>query len=143
LNNNEEIRYEDKIKIWEKIIDVQKHFNEIKSKNQALFITLLTASLGAFGYLLKNGKYDLINLNFHIYIYLFTLPILAAVIFTFAFYIIDYHIYHILLKGAVEAGRKFEEEQLNLKLTSIIIEEVSDNQKFLCWEGSGNKLKAF
>lgn len=146
------------VRIWEKVIDVQKHFNEIKSKNQTLFISILTACLAGTGYLMLNKSIkDLyliaININdFHFKLYLFSLPVLGAIIFTICFYILDHSIYHVLLKGAVECGKEIELEFFNRKLSSHIINEVSRedyliknplNKEQGLIKGAGKKHQAF
>lgn len=124
---------------------MQKHFNEIKSKNQTLFVSLITASLVASGYLFKDSQTSVIHLSVTWFcnIKSYTLPILAALIFSLAFYILDVGIYHTLLKGAVECGKQFEKNELHIELTSTIIEKHSqDDVTFFC-KGAENKLVAF
>jgi len=126
------------IMIWERIIDVQKHFNEIKSKNQTLFVSVITASIAATGLLFKNqGNASILCL------YFYSLPILGACIFTLAFYILDFGIYQSLLKGAVDCGVQFEKDTLDLKLTSRIVEEASHNITTLGIRKSSTKLQFF
>lgn len=144
---NEPFNPED-VKVWEKIIDVQKHFNDVKSKNQTLFVSLVTAALVATGYLYQYQTQSAqpiifsipkITINFHVY----TLPILGAALFTIPFYILDCGIYQILLKGAVECGESFERRRLKWPLTSVEIEKHSKHHRTFLIRGAGNKLKAF
>lgn len=156
--NDSVLDTETKIRIWEKVIDVQKHFNEIKSKNQTLFISILTACLAGTGYLMLNKNIKNIYLiavniqDVHFKLYLFSLPVLGAIIFTICFYILDHSIYHILLKGAVECGKEIELEFFDKKLSSHIINEVSRedyliknpfnaDKSFI--KGAGRKHRAF
>lgn len=135
----------DDIRIWEKIIDVQMHFNEIKSKNQTLFVSIITTSLAGAGFLYKPSDLP-IRISFgcsYIPLHLYTLPILGAVVFTLAFYILDYGIYHRLLKGAVKSGQKFENEVLGLELTSIMVKKEIANHRVFGLRGAGDKQKAF
>ena len=46
------------LKIWEKTLDVQMHFNDIEMKIRNLFITVLLALVGAVGWVLDK-KYSL------------------------------------------------------------------------------------
>jgi hypothetical protein len=134
----------DQIRVWEKIIDVQKHFNEVKSKNQTLFISVITASIAASGYLSQGDRGSHLSI-FMLHIQGYTLPLLAAIIFTIAFYILDVEIYHVLLKGAVRCGKDFENNILHQKLTSNIIEEQSESDTFIFpfIKGAHRKLIAF
>ena len=139
---------QDKIRIWEKVIDVQMHFNEIKSKNQTLFISIITAFLAGAGFLYKHGNgadgaLQIICTDITVYIY--SLPFLGASIFTIAFYVLDFSIYHTLLKGSIECGKEIEED-LGIDLTSRIIEKESQKDKFLNSEwfrGAGRKLSLY
>lgn len=138
------------IQIWKQIIDVQMHFNEIKSKNQTMFVSILTALLAATGYILMNK--DVANNYFEIgnfKLYIYSLAIFVAIIFSFCFYILD-HSYHILLKGAVDCGKDFEKEHLNEELTSNKIEKISKRSplsflffQFKSQTGAGKKHKWF
>ncbi len=159
----------EKIRIWEKIIDVQKHFNEIKSKNQTLFISIITASLIVAGYLYKIEIADILEkethpdkiidtigttrlcldlccINFELCVKNFTLPLIIAAIFTVAFYILDFGIYHTLLIGSVACGKKFEKKHIKIPLTSTVIEKYSINKNFSSFfiiHGAGKKLQTF
>lgn len=128
LEDSEEIRLRENdqnIQIWKQIIDVQMHFNEIKSKNQTMFVSILTALLAAIGYILMNkdvaNNYFLLG-NFKLYVY--SIAIFVSIIFSICFYILD-HSYHILLKGSVDCGKDFEKNHLNEELTSNRIERLS------------------
>lgn len=137
----------DKIRVWEKIIDVQKHFNDVKSKNQTLFISVVTASLIASGYLYSVQGHETFNFPLRVVdisILVYTIPLLGSAFFTLAFYILDFGIYHTLLKGAVKAGQEFEKNYIKADLTSIIIEKYSEEHKLFGFlEGAGVKLTWF
>ena len=97
----------DVIKIWEKVIDVQQHFNDIELRIRNLAITALTFIIGGIGYLEKE--------DLHITIQGFNLPfstILAffGVLILLAFFYMDKFWYHRLLQGAVNQGKKIEEK---------------------------------
>lgn len=138
--NKENLKLKEKeinVKIWKQIIDVQMHFNDIKSKNQTMFVSILTALLAATGYILMNkgisNNYFLIG-NFKLPIY--SVAIFIGLIFSICFYILDHSIYHVLLKGAIECGKKFEIDHFNEELTSNTIENISqdDPLSLLLWE---------
>lgn len=154
FNKAEERKIKDKelnIRIWEKIIDVQMHFNDIKSKNQTMFVSILTALLAATGYILMSK--DISNNYFPIgsfKLYIYSIALLVALVFSICFYILDHSIYHVLLKGSVNCGLEFEKSNLNEKLTSTYIEEESKKSPlslllFDCKniKGAGKKHKWF
>lgn len=138
------------VQIWKQIIDVQMHFNEIKSKNQTMFVSILTALLAATGYMLMNkdiaNNYFLLG-SFKLYVY--SIAIFVSIIFSFCFYILD-HSYHILLKGSVDCGKDFETEHFNEELTSHKIEKLSKGSPLSLIffdvnsvKGAGKKHKCF
>lgn len=87
------------IEIWKKIIDVQKHFNDICIRLRALSITVITAFIGAIGYLWGNSKIDVDTI-----LLLTPLVVLAWT----AFYLMDMGWYQRLLIGAVQKGKEIE-----------------------------------
>ncbi|SRR6266487_222570 len=96
---------ENQIRVWEKIIDVQMHFNELGVKIRGLAVTVLGAILTAGAFALKE----------HLSLKIFSatipavLPILIIALVTWmAFYLLDHLWYHRLLKGAVLQGDKAE-----------------------------------
>lgn len=96
---------ENQLKVWEKIVDVQMHFNELSVKIRGLAITVLGAILTAGAFSLKE----------HLAITVFSwvipaaTPILLIALLTWsAFYLMDHLWYHRLLKGAVEQGLAIE-----------------------------------
>ena len=101
---------ENDVRIWEKIIDVQQHFNDIKAKNQTICISILPAAFIASGYLYENDCS------------LYPLPILIAAFLTFIFGFLDYTVFQKLLEGAVKCGKDFENEHLE-PLTSVKIDD--------------------
>jgi hypothetical protein len=137
-----------KVIIWSKIIDEQIHFNDIKSKNQTLFVSIITASMAAAGYLSIQpvGK-NIISIylcRFSLKVLTYTIPIIGAIIFTLAFYILDVGVYHTLLKGAVKAGQAFEKKYLSTILPSTMIEHHSEKDKtFGFIRGAFDKISWF
>jgi phosphoglycolate phosphatase-like HAD superfamily hydrolase len=93
------------LRIWEKTVDVQQHFNDIEMKIRNSAITVMAALLGATGFALKE----------HLVVRFgdFVVPIAASLLLTAlltwaAFYFVDEHWYHRLLYGAVRHGQKVE-----------------------------------
>jgi phosphoglycolate phosphatase-like HAD superfamily hydrolase len=95
------------IKIWEKVIDVQQHFNDIELRIRNLAITTFTFIIGGIGYLEKE------NLSLQIKEVLLPYSTILAffgVVILFAFFYMDKFWYHRLLQGAVNQGRKIEQK---------------------------------
>lgn len=98
----EQVKLTAAIAVWERIVQVQMHFNDISLRIRNFLITVILATLGAAGFSLHNG------------IKLFTigefsvspLPFLfaAAWLAIFLLYFMDRDWYHRLLKGAVDAS---------------------------------------
>jgi hypothetical protein len=80
---------------WKKTVDVQQHFNDIGLRIRNLVLTLLGATVAAMG-LAGTVPYRV--------------PVLvAALVLIGAFWMMDRHWYHRLLKGAVREGARLEE----------------------------------
>lgn len=89
---------DDILKIWEKTIDVQQHFNDIELQIRNYTLTLFTGIMAGIGYLLK----EKINIDLHGYIIPSSaVAALIGVIIMCAFYFMDKYWYHKLLKGSV------------------------------------------
>ncbi len=113
----DEARIDQTIKIWEKTIDVQQHFNDLSLRIRNYAIAFLTATLGFSAFALKE--------NYSITIFEVPIPLATILIFTAllplsAFYIMDRFWYHKLLLGAVENGMKIE-RQLKKTIPSITL----------------------
>jgi hypothetical protein len=109
------------LKIWEKTIDVQQHFNDIEIQIRNYTLTLFTAIIAGIGYLLK----EKINIIFHNYIIpASAIAALIGVVIMCTFYFMDKYWYHKLLKGAVAHAIKIEgkikEDYPEIVLTSTI-----------------------
>lgn len=93
------------IAIWEKTIEVQMHFNDIEMRIRNLFITVILALTGAIGWVLDKeyslGIYNL-QLNFA------WLLLLAGMIASYLFLLMDKYWYHRLLKGAIAQATALE-----------------------------------
>lgn len=103
------------VEIWKKIVDVQQHFNDLELRIRNFAIIVTGAFLGLGGNAIKDGGYA--NLFGH------EISIAALIIFVslfplLAFYLMDRHWYHRLLKGAVNAGIEAEKqlESLSIKV---------------------------
>lgn len=129
-----------KLKIWEKTIDVQMHFNNIELQIRNYALTLFTAIIAGIGYLLKE--------KFNILIMGYIIPSSAAVSFIgmiimCVFYFMDKYWYHQLLKGSVQHAITIEKDFNNplLNLTSEI--GTSSKLKLIGWELDSNKKYYF
>lgn len=96
---------ERQIKVWEKIVDVQMHFNELSLKVRGLAVAVLGAILTAAAFSLK----DRLSVNIWDAEIPAAFPILLIALLTWiAFYVMDHLWYHRLLKGAVTEGLAVE-----------------------------------
>jgi len=110
--NNED--HKNIIAIWEKAVDTQMHFNEMSVKSRQFGLTFVAAALGLGIVLLTRGQ------EFSIYVPVcggFTLHMTVLIILSgaFALYavsLLDLHVYHKMLRGAVTFGEDFEENYL-------------------------------
>jgi len=97
---------EQQVKVWEKVVDVQMHFNELSLKVRGLAVTVLGAILTAAAFSLKD-RLAIAVWDTQIPA---ALPILLIALLTWcAFYLMDHLWYHRLLKGAVAQGLVLED----------------------------------
>jgi hypothetical protein len=106
------------IKIWEKAVDTQMHFNEMSVKSRQLGLTFVAAALGVAIVLLGQNKDFFLNFaitqqNLHIHVSVFI--IIAAALAVWAVMTMDLGVYHRMLRGAVSFGEDFEEQHLKAK----------------------------
>lgn len=101
----------DIIIIWQKIIDVQQHFNDIALRIRNIALTVFTFIIGGIGYAEKEGLYFLINSNF---VPFSTVISFFGIVIMLAFYYMDKYWYHRLLIGAVNQGVLIEDKWANL-----------------------------
>ena len=93
------------LEVWKVTIDVQKHFNDLSMRVRNFAITVLGALLAAAGYALKDGAtVTLFERSFSVTAWILS----AALICWSAFYFMDLHWYHRLLRGAVKHGKQVE-----------------------------------
>jgi hypothetical protein len=91
------------IDMWKQSVETQQHFNTIEWQIRGLALTVATFALGASGWVAKDGNtIGPVSLG--------TVACLAGLILWYAFYFVDRHWYHPLLKGAVEHGSLIEDE---------------------------------
>lgn len=89
--------------MWKQSVETQQHFNNIEWQIRGLALTVLTFTLGAAGWVAKEGsQIGPASLG--------TVAALAGLILWYAFYFVDRHWYHPLLKAAVEHGSLIEDE---------------------------------
>jgi hypothetical protein len=94
------------LEAWKVTVGVQQHFNELQMRIRSIAVPVLGAFLGAAGFSMKEslrvrlGGWDLS---------LTTFILLAALVCWAAFYFMDRHGYHRLLKGAVSHGTYIED----------------------------------
>lgn len=104
-----EIKAEDELKnaleIWKKSVDVQQHFNDLSMRIRNFAITVVGALVATVSFTYQYGL--------QLSVFGITLPagtgiVIAAMASWIAFYMMDAHWYHVLLKGAVIHSSKIE-----------------------------------
>lgn len=135
------------VEVWKSIIDVQKHFNDIELRVRSLALTVLTATLGATGFALKDGVSVQIG---RLSIPLASVLLIAGAVVWAAFYMMDQVWYHRLLIGAVKQAEWIEEalgdSVPGIGLTLKVSAESKYRFRFLgrnCEWRSTDKIKAF
>lgn len=93
------------ISIWEKVVDVQMHFNDLCLRIRNFSISILGVLLGAAAIAYRFAG--------HISIFSYKIPtatifIAISIVVWLAFYLMDRYWYHELLKGAVHHAQKIE-----------------------------------
>lgn len=109
------------IRIWEKAVDTQMHFNEMSVKSRQLGFAFVAAALGVAAFLLSKGadfsiifETKLGKIVLHVSVLLVSVSIIAIV----AIRKLDLGVYHRMLRGAVTFGEDFEENYLK-KIVSL------------------------
>ncbi len=91
---------------WEKVIEVQIHFNDLIVKNRQIIMTAVLTVFGAAAFSLQfpNLILEIFAVHFHaaVAIILFGLGLLLSM------YFLDYYYYFRLLLGAVDRGEAIE-----------------------------------
>ena len=142
-NRSGKEKIENVIKIWEKTIDVQQHFNDIEMKTRNAAVTIMAALLGAGGFALKE---HLVVSIWPIDLPVATLLVMTALLSWCAFYVMDRHWYHRLLIGAVKHGEKIENSMKGIITEIDLTKSISaaSPAKVRGWEiHSSTKLDLF
>lgn len=93
------------LEVWKVTVDVQKHFNDLSMRVRNIAITVFGALLAAAGYALKDESVvTIFDRSFPLTAWI----LLAALMCWLAFYLMDLHWYHRLLRGAVRHGETVE-----------------------------------
>lgn len=110
-------RPEDIIRIWEKTVDTQMHFNEMSVKSRQLGFTFVAAALGVAALLLSRGEDFSILLFGFFRLHISVLLVATSIIAVFAIKRLDLGVYHRMLRGAVTFGEDVEENYLKKIVT--------------------------
>lgn len=96
-----------RVGVWEKVIDVQMHFNDLCLKIRSFAVSILGVLLGSAAIAYRfAGHVEVLSMRMPTAI----IFILISMVAWFAFYVMDRYWYHELLKGAVHHARKIEAE---------------------------------
>lgn len=121
------------VKVWEKTIDVQQHFNDIAMRVRNLFVTLLAAVLAILGYTIKESAAGIhtgtVDLSDLLGPYIPMIIVLGLFICA-AFWFLDRLWYHRLLRGSVKMGSELE-ARLTLHLGDVgLTQHISEESRF-------------
>lgn len=95
------------IEIWQKVVDVQMHFNDLCLKIRSFAISILGVLLGAAAIAYRfGGQASIFGITFPPS----SLFILISMIIWMAFFLMDRYWYHELLRGSVHHGQEIEEK---------------------------------
>jgi phosphoglycolate phosphatase-like HAD superfamily hydrolase len=112
------------IKIWEKVIDVQQHFNDIALRIRSIAITAFTFIIGGIGYSEnKELSHQICNL---VLPYSTVLAFFGIVILG-AFFYMDRLWYHKLLEGAVKQGTLIEKRWFKIIPEIMLTHAINDS----------------
>jgi hypothetical protein len=123
------------VKIWEKAIDTQMHFNEMSVKSRQLGLTFVGAALGLSILLMSNDKDYYFNLSVWgtpIHLHVSPIIILGSLIAISCVRILDLNVYHKMLRGAVSFGEDIENTCMvhRLGLNHMMTSSVSLHSRF-------------
>jgi len=110
------------VKVWEKSVDVQMHFNDLIMKNRTIVISFVTAIFGAAAYSLKDTTLFITICSKEIHIS--AVIILFGIFFLSAYAYLDICYYLRLLIGSVKFTEEMDCEYKGLGLTSRISKEI-------------------
>jgi hypothetical protein len=103
------------VEIWKKAVETQMHFNEMSVKSRQFGLAFVAAALGVGIVLLSRGNDFAIPVaifGVKFYIHITVLITLAAALGLSAVRILDLHVYHKMLRGAVTFGEDFEQNYM-------------------------------
>jgi len=133
----------ERVKIWERIVDVQKHFNELSLRVRGLAVAVVGAVLTAAALSVKEN----IVLKFYEVQFNAALPLVGVALATWlAFYVMDHFWYHRLLLGAVKQGLLVEKSLRGTFPEIELATRIGENSiiKVGCFEvHSGHRLAFF
>jgi hypothetical protein len=94
------------LEVWDKVVDVQMHFNDLCLRIRSFAISILGVFLGSAAIAYRYaGDIEVLGYKFHTSAVFITISIVVWV----CFYLMDRYWYHELLKGAVHHGLILEE----------------------------------
>lgn len=134
-----EQEYKNVIEIWKKCVDVHQHFNDLELRIRNIAITVVGALIASVSFTYQQGL--------ELVLYGRTFPaglgLVSAAIFAWlAFYFMDRHWYHVLLKGAVDHSKQIETEYAD-KIPGIAlgktVSEASSNLRIWKWKVDSNR----
>ena len=105
----EQIKLESLIKVWDRTIDVQKHFNELEFKIKQFAISLSSLILGGVFALVITGKIPTTKIFNEVEIHILSVGFYFTAVIWFIFWLVDRHWYHNFLKGAVIEAVELEQ----------------------------------
>jgi hypothetical protein len=107
------------LRIWEKAVDTQMHFNEMSVKSRQLGFSFIAAALGLAAFMLGKGEdfsYSFTTKFGSIQLHVSALLICISIIAILAIRKLDLGVYHRMLRGAVTFGEDFEQNHLRRML---------------------------
>jgi hypothetical protein len=121
--------------VWNYIVSVQMHFNDMEMRIRNLYFTILAASFGLLG-VVQGKEIEIVTPRVHVSITLFV--VLAIILISMLFYFMDRHWYHRLLQGAVaqaiEIEQKYAEQLPEIQLGSKISKASPVEFKSVIWK---------
>ncbi len=113
------------LEVWEKVVDVQMHFNDLCLRIRSFAISILGVFLGSAAIAYRYaGDVEVFGYKFHTSAVFIAISIVVWV----CFYIMDRFWYHELLKGAVHHGLILE-ESLKDKIPKIGLTRLSHDYR--------------
>ena len=138
--SNEKSSTEISIKIWEKVIDVQMHFNDLCLRVRNFAVSILGVLLGAAAISYRFGGHaSIFGISFHTSV----IFILLSMIIWLAFFLMDRYWYHELLKGSVHHGQKIEDMLKEAHPEIMLAHSIRDQSHQSLGMNAARKLNIF